>query len=119
MVSTEIADRAAEVLERENEALREELSALQQPKDEEPEEDEDEGASSIPPMDAAWAAAFAAVPEATALQASGHLDFRKYRGGLYGFGNGLFRAKLHHGANLMVEHAGHPRAMLSSARGGG
>ena len=52
-------------------------------KKQDPEDEEEEGTSSIAPMDAAWAAAFAAVPEATALQASGHLDFRKYRGGLY------------------------------------
>ena len=42
-----------------------------------------------------------------------HLDFRKYRGGLYGFGNGLFRAKLV-GGTLMVRGAS-----VDSAGGGG
>ena len=97
MVSTEIADRAVEVLERENQALRAELTNLSRQDNEvqDAEDDDDEGTSDVPRMDAAWAAAFAMVPEAAALQASGNLDFRKYRGGLYGFGNGLFRASLH------------------------
>ena len=96
MVSTGIVDKAVEVLQRENHALRVELSSLRKIEEvQEAEDDDEEDMSDAPPMDAAWATAFVAVPEAAALQASGHLDFRKYRGGLYGFGNALFRARLH------------------------